>query len=159
MVYMQMVIAVKVPSPMCMLTWLDLCLIKLFFASSHGCWPYHLLARGHSTLWNHYQQVGVWLHPVLGRRLGMPLHITSEHGRQLTSAHWNHPAATLGTCPHKNTAYHPQVIGLVESFHRTLKSVLWAHLSGPDSVKPWEKHARVKTQTRWVHSTAFFWIK
>ncbi len=38
----------------------------------------------------------------------------------------------FGTKLHQTTAYHPQANGLVERFHRHLKSALKAHLTGPN---------------------------
>ena len=45
----------------------------------------------------------------------------------------------LGTRLHHTTAYHPQSNGLVETFHRHLKSALRARLTGPNWTKelPW----------------------
>jgi hypothetical protein len=62
-------------------------------------------------------------------RFGVPLHITSDRGRQFTSNLWTHLATMLGTKLHHTTAYHPQSNGLVERLHRTLKTALKARLA------------------------------
>jgi cleavage and polyadenylation specificity factor subunit 1 len=64
-------------------------------------------------------------------RYGLPLHITSDRGPQFTSSLWSSLAELLGIKLHHTTAYHPQANGLVERFHRHLKSSLRARLTGP----------------------------
>jgi cleavage and polyadenylation specificity factor subunit 1 len=61
-------------------------------------------------------------------RFGVPLNITSDRGRQFTSALWDAMAHSLGTQLHQTTSYHPQANGLVERLHRTLKAALRARL-------------------------------
>ncbi|XP_072898585.1 nephronectin a isoform X1 [Hemitrygon akajei] len=63
-------------------------------------------------------------------RFGVPAHITSDRGAQFTSSLWSAMASLLGTQLHHTTAYHPQSNGLVERFHRHLKSALMARLRG-----------------------------
>ena len=72
-------------------------------------------------------------------RFGVPLDIVSDRGSQFTSALWSSVAQSLGTQLHHTTAYHPQSNGLVERFHRHLKSALRARLSGPNWMEqlPW----------------------
>ena len=72
-------------------------------------------------------------------RFGVPMHITSDRGTQFTSQLWASVAQFLGTRLHHTTAYHPQSNGLVERFHRHLKSALRARLSGPSWTRdlPW----------------------
>ncbi len=72
-------------------------------------------------------------------RFGIPSHITSDRGPQFTSQLWTAVAQLLGTKLHHTTAYHPQSNGLVERFHRHLKSALRARLSGPSWTQelPW----------------------
>uniref|UniRef100_A0A5S6QQ48 RNA-directed DNA polymerase n=1 Tax=Trichuris muris TaxID=70415 RepID=A0A5S6QQ48_TRIMR len=60
-------------------------------------------------------------------RFGVPAVITTDQGRQFQSSLWTHLARFLGTKLAPATAYHPQTNGLVERFHRTLKSALAAH--------------------------------
>ena len=72
-------------------------------------------------------------------RFGLPLQLSSDRGSQFTSELWSAVAKHLGTLLHRTTAYHPQANGLVERFHRHLKSALRARLCGPDWVDhlPW----------------------
>ncbi len=68
-------------------------------------------------------------------RFGVPLDMTSDRGSQFTSNLWI-SIAQLGTQSHHTTAYHPQSNGLVERFHRHLKSSLRSRMKGPNWV--WE---------------------
>lgn len=72
-------------------------------------------------------------------RFGIPSHITSDRGAQFTSKLWASMAKQLGTHHIRTTAYHPQSNGLVERFHRHMKSALRARLSGPNWMNelPW----------------------
>ena len=72
-------------------------------------------------------------------RFGMPLDLTSGRGSQFTSKLWSAITKLLGIKLHHTTAYHPQANGLVERFHRHLKSSLRARLSGPNwlDALPW----------------------
>ena len=63
-------------------------------------------------------------------RFGLPAHLSSDRGPQFTSQLWTDIACLLGTTLHHTTAYHPQANGLVERFHRHLKSALKARLTG-----------------------------
>ena len=65
-------------------------------------------------------------------RFGVPMDISSDRGPQFTSQLWSSLAQLLGTQLHRTTAYHPQSNGLVERFHRHLKSALRARLTGPN---------------------------
>ncbi|KHJ40424.1 integrase core domain protein, partial [Trichuris suis] len=61
-------------------------------------------------------------------RFGIPSRITTDRGRQFDSELWASFSKLLG-CQHIATsAYHPQSNGLVERFHRQLKSALIAHM-------------------------------
>jgi transposase InsO family protein len=62
-------------------------------------------------------------------RFGMPAHLTSDQGRQFTSALWGLVCSWLGMQHHLTTAYHPQANGIVERCQR-LKDVLSARLAG-----------------------------
>ena len=64
-------------------------------------------------------------------RFGLPADISSDRGSQFTSQLWTELARLLGTALHHTTAYHPQANGLVERFHRQLKSSLRARLRSP----------------------------
>ena len=72
-------------------------------------------------------------------RFGIPMDMSSDRGPQFTSQLWTAIAQLLGTQLHHTTAYHPQSNGLVERFHRHLKSALRARLTGPSWTRelPW----------------------
>ena len=62
---------------------------------------------------------------------GVPAHISLDRESQFTSQLWSEVAQLLGIQLHRTTAYHPQINGLVERFHRHLKSSLRARLRDP----------------------------
>ncbi|KAK3789011.1 hypothetical protein RRG08_036149 [Elysia crispata] len=72
-------------------------------------------------------------------RFGVPGDISSDRGSQFTSSLWSEIAARLGVKLHHTSAYHPQANGMIERFHRTLKTALKARLTGPNWVEelPW----------------------
>ena len=63
-------------------------------------------------------------------QFGVPTDITSDRGPQFTSNLWTTLGKLLGAQLHHTTAYHPQANGIVERFHRQLKSALKARLVG-----------------------------
>ncbi|KAL5484408.1 hypothetical protein EMCRGX_G020901 [Ephydatia muelleri] len=65
--------------------------------------------------------------------------MSSDRGSQFTSQLWSSVAKLLGITLHHTTAYHPQANGLVERFHRHLKTSLRARLTGPQWAQelPW----------------------
>ena len=72
-------------------------------------------------------------------RFGLPGEISSDRGAQFTSKLWTTVSQLLGMKHIKTTSYHPQANGLVERFHRNLKSALRARLTGPNWIDelPW----------------------
>ena len=57
--------------------------------------------------------------------------MSSDRGVQFTSELWSALSNLLGIKLHCTTSYHPQANGLVERFHRHMKSALKARLVGP----------------------------
>ena len=74
-------------------------------------------------------------------RMGVPADMTSDRGVQFVSRLWQAMSEYLGTQLHPTTSYHPQANGLVERWHRTLKSSITARVeaAGSDWVNqlPW----------------------
>ena len=64
-------------------------------------------------------------------RFGVPSDITSDQGRQFTSALWTELHCLLGISCLRTTAYHPQANGMVERVHRVLKERLMARSKTP----------------------------
>jgi hypothetical protein len=67
-------------------------------------------------------------------RFGVPQALTSDRGPQFTSDCWSQLMLLLGLPHNLTTAYHPQANGMVERFHRQLKSALRARLAGANWV-------------------------
>ncbi|WP_435336440.1 DDE-type integrase/transposase/recombinase, partial [Klebsiella pneumoniae] len=59
-------------------------------------------------------------------RFGVPLSLTSDRGSQFESSVWNMVMSLLGIQRFRTASYHPQANGIVERFHRQLKSSLAA---------------------------------
>ena len=57
-------------------------------------------------------------------RFGVPATVTSDRGTQFTSDTWTTTLKNLGISASTTSAYHPQSNGMLERFHRTLKSSL-----------------------------------
>ena len=72
-------------------------------------------------------------------QFGVPAELTSDSGSQFTSELGATLSQLNGTRIHWTTAYHPQSNGIVERFHRHLKSALMARLTGPNWIDelPW----------------------
>ena len=65
-------------------------------------------------------------------RFGGPAVLTSDRGSQFTSSVWTGVCSTLGISASTTTSFHPQSNGMVERFHRSLKSSLRARLANSD---------------------------
>ena len=72
-------------------------------------------------------------------RYGVPAVITSDNGPQFISDLWKQLSDSLGITLQRTTAYHPQSNGILERFHRSLKTALRSRLKGPDWLDqlPW----------------------
>ncbi|XP_066953384.1 uncharacterized protein [Macrobrachium rosenbergii] len=72
-------------------------------------------------------------------RHGIPQYITSDRGANFTFTLWSSLATSLGTKLIHTTAYNPEVNGMVEQLHRSLKSSLTARCQGGSWRKelPW----------------------
>lgn len=62
-------------------------------------------------------------------RFGVPHRITTDRGRQFESQLFNQLNTMLGTKHLRTTSYHPQANGMIERWHRSLKTSLKAKLS------------------------------
>jgi transposase InsO family protein len=60
-------------------------------------------------------------------RFGCPTDVVTDRGRQFESATFRQLSKYLGFNHRKTTAYHPQSNGLIERFHRQLKTAIMCH--------------------------------
>ncbi|XP_053699052.1 uncharacterized protein LOC128746024 [Sabethes cyaneus] len=60
-------------------------------------------------------------------RFGVPTYVTTDQGRQFESSLFSELTRLLGTTHLRTTAYHPQSNGIIERWHRTLKSAILCH--------------------------------
>ena len=65
-------------------------------------------------------------------QFGVPIHMISDEGAQVTSQLWKHLMGLLGTDHSRTMAHHPQANSLVERLHQHLMTSLRAHLDGPN---------------------------
>ena len=90
--------------------------------------PHHSLARGYSATgdckWSLCRCPVNWI-----ACFGVPSDLTSDRGPQFTSALWTEISRRLGVKLHRTAAYLPQANGLVERFHRSMKTALKARLT------------------------------
>ena len=63
-------------------------------------------------------------------RFGVPATLTSDRGSQFVSSIWTGVCRELGIAVSRTTSYHPQANGMIERFHRSLKSSLRARAAG-----------------------------
>jgi len=62
-------------------------------------------------------------------RFGIPSSITTDRGAQFESDLWSSLALTFGIREQHTTSFHPQCNGIIERFHRQLKTALKARLT------------------------------
>lgn len=62
-------------------------------------------------------------------RFGVPATVTTDRGAQFESAFFRQICNLLGMKRTRTTSYHPMANGMVERFHRHLKSAIMAHAS------------------------------
>lgn len=60
-------------------------------------------------------------------RFGCPLRITTDQGRQFEADLFSRLSRLIGSAHLRTTAYHPAANGMVERFHRQLKSAIVCH--------------------------------
>ena len=65
-------------------------------------------------------------------RFGVQAILTTDRGAQFTSSVWSGVCSSLGILASTTTSSHPQSNGMIERFHRSLKSALRSRLSGSD---------------------------
>ncbi len=70
--------------------------------------------------------IGTWV-----AHYGVPAVVTTDIGRQFTSAVWAALCQRLNIDHITTTAYHPHSNGMIERTHRQLKDVLRSRLAGP----------------------------
>ena len=97
-------------------------------------WPEAIPLRGITSSECVQALISGWI-----ARFGVPGDISSDRGSQFTSSLWNDLAHRLGVKLHHTSAYHPQANGMIERFHRSLKTALKARLTGLNWVEelPW----------------------
>lgn len=66
-------------------------------------------------------------------RFGVPVRLTTDQGRQFESQLFQQLAGLFGIQKIRTAAYHPQSNGIIERWHRSLKSALMAHLNSASS--------------------------
>ena len=70
---------------------------------------------------------------------GLPQSIISDRGTNFISNLWKNMSKQLGIDLHHTTSYNPEANGVIERFHRTLKTSIAARCNGQDWIKhlPW----------------------
>ena len=67
-------------------------------------------------------------------RFGVPSTLTTDRGRQFELALWQQLMQLLGCKRIRTTSYHPMANGMIERFHRHLKSILKSYPNTTDWV-------------------------
>ncbi|KAK3792031.1 hypothetical protein RRG08_055298 [Elysia crispata] len=108
--------------------------VKMTIIDRNTRWPEAIPLRGITTPECVHAHIPGWI-----ARFGVPRDISSDRGSQFTSWLWSEIAARLGVKLHHTSVCHPQTNGMIERFHRTLKTALKACLTGPNWVEelPW----------------------
>ncbi len=94
------------------------------------------VAGGHSTLVHHHRRLRQSPLRRLGIAVWSPCHHHIRQGAQFTSALWAGLCSLLNIQHSPTTAYHPQLNGLVERFHRRLKDALLSRAAAAN----WHDH-------------------
>ena len=103
----------------------------LFTIINHSIrWPEAIPLKDATTASCAQTLVSHWI-----AHFGAPLDMTSDRGPPFTSQIWTAVAGLLDTQLHCTMAYHSLSNGLVERFHRHLKSALRVRFSGPNWIK------------------------
>nr|CAB3263145.1 uncharacterized protein LOC104265615 [Phallusia mammillata] len=97
-------------------------------------WPEAIPMKDQTTMTCARAFISNWI-----ARFGIPADISSNGGAQFTSELWSMMNKLLGIKLHKTRSFDPQANGLVERFHRHLKSALMARMSSPNWLDelPW----------------------
>ena len=102
--------------------------------SSHG-FSYMLTCIDHFTRWPEVIPITDITAETVARafiqgwisRFGVPSTVTTDRGRQFESQLWSNLMQLLGCKRIRTTSYHPVANGLIERFHRQLKTALKTH--------------------------------
>ena len=97
-------------------------------------WPEAIPLRGITSSECAQALISGWI-----ARFGVTGDISSDRGSQFTSSLWNDLSHRLGVKLHHTSAYRPQANGMIERFHRSLKTALKTRLTGLNWVEelPW----------------------
>ena len=93
------------------------------------CWPEAIPLSSISTEACMRVFISSWI-----SRFGVTVTLNSDRGAQFTSSVWARVCRILGISTSQTTSFHPQSNGMIERFHRSLKSSLRAKAADSDWV-------------------------